>query len=301
MIKNAVAFRLPNGFDMTAEKLTEALAKSPFQQCGSSEAETCGWVPSRQNAELAHSVQGKILLTLCHEKKILPGSYVKRCVNEKAALIEENEGRKVGRKERKEIEENVVQELMPRAFTSMGFTSGWIDPAARLLVVDTGSVAKAESFIEHLRKTVPDLPKIALINPATSPIGAMSGWLSTFEPPEKFTIDQDCELATSEKAVVRYVKHTLEGEDVRNHLSEGKTPTKLGMTFDDRISFVLTDGLEIKRISLLDIVKEQESQAEGADEIFDAEFFIGSTEFTNMFEALIAAMGGEVQKEEQQD
>jgi recombination associated protein RdgC len=100
-----------------------------------------------------------------------------------------------------------------------------------------------------------------------SPSAAMTGWVAGGEAPSAFTLDQDLELRSTEKATVRYAKHSLDGEEIRQHIAAGKVVTRLAMTWNDRISFVLNDLLQIKRLAFLDILKEQaEARGQATDD-----------------------------------
>jgi DNA recombination-dependent growth factor C len=143
---------------------------------------------------------------------------------------------------------------------------------------------------------VNDLP-LQPINTALSPVSAMAGWLASGEPPSGFTIDRDCVLQapSEEKATVRYARHPLEGEEIRSHIANGKIATRLALTWNDRISFVLTDQMQVKQLAFLDILKEEaESQADTADEQFDAGFVLMAGQFGRFLPDLIEALGGEV-------
>ena len=126
----------------------------------------------------------------------------------------------------------------------------------------------------------------------------MTGWVAEGEAPSHFTIDQDLELRSAEKATVRYVKHTLEGEEIRHHIADGKVVTRLAMTWGDKISFVLNENLQIKRLGFLDILKEEgENQAENEDERFDIDFTLMTGELAHLLDDLIEALGGELIKD----
>jgi recombination associated protein RdgC len=110
----------------------------------------------------------------------------------------------------------------------------------------------------------------------------------------------DCELksVTEEKAAVRYVRHSLDGEEIKAHLTEGKLPTKLALTFDDRVSFLLTEKGEIKRLQFLDVVKEEaDGSGESAQELFDAHFALMTGELKRLIPAVVTALGGETRTE----
>lgn len=46
-------------------------------------------------------------------------------------------------------------------------------------------------------------------------------------------------------------------EKILTHIAAGKRDTILGATWNDRISFVLTEQLQIKRLEFLEIVNEE--------------------------------------------
>ena len=109
------------------------------------------------------------------------------------------------------------------------------------------------------------------------------------------------ESVGEEKATVRYVRHPLGDEvhdEIKSHLAAGKLPTKLALTWDDRVSFVLTDTLHIKRIAFLDIVKEQAEQdgETTMEEQFDADFALMTGELSKFVLEMINAIGGEVKE-----
>lgn len=272
------------------------LAKLALQPCGASDIQSIGWVPPRA-AGLIHSVNRQWLLALGVEKKLLPAAVVKQFAKDKAKTIEEAEGWRVGRKEMRYLREAAMAELLPRAFVRRSTTFGWIDPVNGWLVVDAASAPKAEQFLEHLRKSIDNFPaKLFRVN--TSPSHAMTSWVSDGEAPGSFTIDSDLNLTSAEHAQVRYVKHSLEGEDVRHQIADGKVATKLALTWADRISFVLTDDLQIKRLSFLDILKEQsDGQAENEEERFDIDFTLMTGEVARLLADLTSALGGEVVSE----
>ncbi len=214
---------------------------------------------------------------------------------DKAEAIEAQQGFKPGRKQMKEIKEAVLQELLPRAFTRRRRVFAWIDPVGGWLVIDAASPARAEEVLDALRDSLDELP-VKMVRTTLSPVSVMTGWLAANEAAGNFTIDLDCELraVTDEKAAVRYVRHALDGKDVQDHLAAGKLPTRLALTFDDRISFILTEKMEIKRVAFLDVIKEEaERQADAADMQMEADFALMSGELARLIPALLEVLGGE--------
>lgn len=300
--KNLQPYRLPAGWGMTADALAEQLARKQFQPCGNQDAESRGWVSPTGDGFLVHQVGAQWMICLQIESKLLPSAVVKEEAARRAEDIAEQQGYKPGRKQMKDLRELVLQELLPRAFRRTRKTFAWIDPVAGWLCVDAPSQARAEDLLEVLRQSLDTLP-LALVRTERSPTSAMADWLAGGEAPAGFTIDQDCRLrsATEERAEVTYTR-ALNEEQIREHLTSGKLPTKLAMTFDDRVSFTLTEKLEIKRLEFLDVVKE-DLDAQGAEDaaaLFDAGFALMTGELARLLPSLIDALGGELKASESQ-
>lgn len=292
--KNLQIYRLPAGWKPSPEALETQLGRNRFNPCGPMDPQTKGWLPPTDEPALAHAQGPYLLLSLAVEHKLLPSSVVNQTAQERAEELAVQQGYPVGRKQLKELRERVRDELMPRAFTRRRRTSVWIDTAGGWLVVDASNASKAEEVLEMLGKSLDEFP-LTRLNTAMSPVAAITDWLAGGDAPGAFTIDRDCELKSpvEEKAAVRYVRHTLEGDDVRQHIAAGKLPTRLALTWNDRISLILTEKLEVKRVAFLDVVKEEaEKQAENAAEQFEADLALMSGEFSRLLPAIVEALGG---------
>jgi recombination associated protein RdgC len=177
------------------------------------------------------------------------------------------------------------------AFTKQGSMWVWLDPQARTLVLDTGSQARADEVVSSLVEGLTGFA-LALLDTQTSPQAAMAHWLVSQETPAGFSVDRECELkaADESKAVVRYGRHPLDIAEVQQHIEHGKLPTRVAMTWDDRVSFVLTEGLQLRKVAMLDAVMEGQSQD---DDGFDADVAIATGELSKLIPELIDALGGE--------
>ncbi|KAA3653875.1 MAG: recombination-associated protein RdgC [Proteobacteria bacterium] len=295
--RNLQLYRLPVRWDMRIDQLEDQLARRRFMPCGSQDPESRGWLsPVGGDGPLVHAVGGQWLIALGIEHRLLPSSVVKQEAEERAARIELEQGFKPGRKQMKDLRDEVTREFMPRAFTRRNKVYAWIDPQDGWLAVDVASVSRAEDILEALRQSLDAFP-LTLVRTETSPVAAMSDWLAGGDVPGNFTIDMDCELksVTEDKAAVRYVRHSLDGDEIKTHLQEGKLPTKLALTWNDRVSFLLTDKGEIKRLQFLDVVQEEASAgSEDAAELFDAHFALMTGELRQLIPAVIGILGGEL-------
>lgn len=293
--KNIFIYRLPADCAITAAALQEKLAQKPLQPCSGLDKQSRGWVSCRGDDRLVHTANGQILFALGVEQKLLPATIITRFAKERVADIEAQQGYKVGRKELKDLKEAITEELLPRAFAIQRTTYAWLDLVNGYLIIDAASIVKAEELLEFLNKTLDDLP-VKPLHTELSPVAAMTDWLAGETAPAGFTIDRELELrATGEsKATVRYANHALEGEEILAHIAAGKRATRLGLTWNDRISFVLTEQLQIKRLEFLDIIKEESTTlADTADEMFDLDFTLMTGELAKMLVDLTDALGGE--------
>ncbi|ARP97378.1 recombination-associated protein RdgC [Bordetella genomosp. 13] len=293
--KNLRIYRLSSPWTLTGEQLEDSLARHAYQSGNNLEMQSLGWIAPREGGGLSHTINKQILLTLRAEKKLLPTTVINQVAKARAQEIEEQQGYKPGRKQMKEIKERVTDELLPRAFSIYRDTRVWIDTVNHWLVIDAAASAKADEVIGLLAKTVDPLP-LENLYVAQSPAAAMTGWLAADEPPANFTVDQDTELRSSgeSRAAIRYVKHTIDAEDVRRHIQSGKQCTRLAMTWADRVSFVLTESLDIKRVAPLDVLKEgADTVMQNDDEKFDSDMTLMTGELAKLLADLVEALGGE--------
>lgn len=305
MFKSSAYFRLAPEFvlpDLAA--LEEALQATHFLPCGATQPDSHGWVPPRGNksAVLAESVGGQLILKFCVERRPVPASAIKAALEERIEKYKQETGfERVGAKLKKEFKEEIVFELLPRAFTKRSTTLLWLDPVNRLLVVDSGTLAGADKIVTCLVDALTSIPGAAPtvglkpIQTQMSASASMAHWLSTREAPYRFTIDRDCELKTpdDQKSTVRYSRHTLEIDEVAQHLAAGKLPTQLALTWNERVSFVLTDTAQIRKLKLLDVVMDGVQEGGKDDDGFDTDAAILTGELSQLIPDLLEALGGE--------
>lgn len=293
--KNLKLYRLAASWNLTPDQVEQALEKQAFRGSNSLEMQTLGWLPPRENGGLVHTVNGQMLLNLRVDKKLLPATVVNQFAKARAADIEEQQGYKPGRKQMKEIKERVTDDLLPKAFSIYRDTRVWIDPVNRWVAIDAAASAKAGEVLGILAKCIDPFP-VESLYVAQSPAAAMTGWLAADEAPANLVIDQDTELRASgeSRAAIRYVKHSIDADDVRRHIQSGKQCTRLALTWADRISFVLTEGLDIKRIAPLDVLKENtDTVATNDDEKFDGDMMLMTGELAKLIDDIVVALGGE--------
>ena len=293
--KNLRIFRLAPSWSCSLDTLEAALEKQAFQPNGNRDMQSLGWIAPRPDSGLVYAQNGQYLITLRADKKLLPSTVINQVAKAKALDIEEQQGFKPGRKQMKDIKEQVTDELLPKAFSVYRDTRVWIDTKNHWLVIDAAAAAKSDEVLGMLAKAIDSFP-ISPLYVDQSPSAAMTGWLISDEAPSGFSIDQDTELRSTgeSRAAVRYVRQSIESDDVRKHVEAGKQCTRLALTWADRVSFVLSEGLEVKRVNPLDVLKEgQDSSAHNEAEQFDSDFTLMTGELAKLIDGLVEALGGE--------
>ena len=303
MFKNALVYSITNWQPPSLPELEARLGAARFAECGATQQESAGWVEPRgeKHAALIESVGGQWMLTLCTETKAVPSSVVKTQLESRLAKVEADTGRRPRGKQTKEIKEAIVHELLPRAFPKRSSTPVWIDPQALLVIVGAASAKKGDAVASRLVELLGGGIVLSLVQTEQSPAVAMAAWLRSKEAPAGFSIDRECELKQpdSEKATVKYVRHTLGIDEVAEHIAQGKVPTQLAMTWKGRVSFVLTDALTLKKIALLDVVLEAATASQGKDDKgFDADVAITTGELGRLVADLLDALGGELRRDD---
>lgn len=297
--RSLLIYRLSQVIDLAAETLEAALASKPARPCESQELSTYGFAAplgKGDNAPLVHAVEGMLLIRARKEERMLPGSVVRDALKEKVDEIEETQMRKVFKKERDQLKDEIVQAFLPRAFTRNASTYAAIDPAAGLIYVDATSPKRAEDLLSTLRECLGSLP-IRPVSVKIAPTATLTDWLKQQSAAEGFFVLDECDLRdTHEDGGSIAAKHQdLTSEEIQLHLSTGKQATKLSLAWQDKLSFVLDDKLQIKRLRFENILQEQAEQDGGDDALSQqsASFFLMMRTFRDFVPELLTALGGE--------
>ena len=291
-------YRIGAGWTASVEQMEEALALMPFTPCGATQDKSLGWVPPRGQAHgaLVELVGGHRILRFQIETKAVPGAVIKRHLDERVAAIEAKEGRKPGRKESRDLRDEIVQDLLPMAFAKTASVMVWVDVQAGRLVLDTSSQARADEVITALVKSLDGLP-LSPFNTQMSPQAAMTAWLTgaADDWPAHFAPGREVELKSADelKSVVKFTRHPIDPEQMLLHIGQGKLPTKLALDWDGRVSCVLTESTVLTKVAFLDGVFEDNASAEDEGG-FDADVAIATGELSALINDLTEALGGEL-------
>ena len=296
MFKSAIIYRI--GDNWTAPEVADlqaVLESQEFEPCTPSQAESVGWAPPRgiEHGPLVENVSGRYVLKFVVERKVVPGPALKAELEAACKEIETTQGRKPGKKERAELKEDIKFKLLSRAFSKKSAHLVLIDPKGQYLIVGASSHKGSDPIVNRIVDCMADAGRIIPLRNLSTEMTAsagMSQWLTSQEAPHGFTVDRELELKSSgeDKATIKYARHTLELEEIIEHIKQGKVPQSLGMTWDSKLSFLLTSALTLKKLQF----STQEGE-EGVDE-FDADVTLAAGGFSGLVPDLIDALGGEL-------
>ena len=290
--RNLTLFRFPSSLDLS--DLESRLGECALKPVGPLELSSRGFVPpfGQHGEALSHGLHDALWLTVGGEDKLLPSAVVNDLLQKKLAAIEEKEGRKPGGRTRKRLKDELITELLPRAFVRPVRSDALLDGQLGVIAVDTSSRKSAESVVSEVRRALGSFPALPL-NAEVAPRAILTGWLAGDALPDGLALGDECELRdpTDTGAVVKIQRMELPGDEIAKHLEAGKQCTRLALVLDDHVSFVLGEDLVVRKFKLLDGAVDQLESGEREDVAaeLDARFALMAVEFRRLFAVLESA------------
>ena len=287
--RNLTLFRFPTSLDLS--DLETRLSECALKPVGPLELSSRGFVsPFGHHGEaLSHAMHDALWVTVGGEDKLLPGAVVNDLLQKKLAAIEEKEGRKPGGRTRKRLKDELVTELLPRAFVRPVRSDALLDTTLGVIAIDTSSRKNAESVVSEIRRALGSFPALP-VNAETAPRAILTGWIAGDALPDGLSLGDECELRdpSDSGAVVKIQRMELVGDEINKHLEAGKQVTRLALVLDDHVSFVLGEDLVVRKFKLLDGAVDQ-LESTDRDDIaaeLDARFALMAGEFKRLFNVL---------------
>ncbi|MBT1450382.1 recombination-associated protein RdgC [Glaciecola sp. XM2] len=278
--KNLKIYRFTQDFTFDNAQLDNMLESMPFRHCSAQEISSMGFVsPVPKGEALYLQSSNAYWFTLKREDKILPASVVNAELAEKVSQIENETGSPVGKKAQKDLKEEVVQRLLPRAFNKHGFINGYVSLDEQIVVVDASSDGAAEVFLACLRKCLGSLPVVPLAKSQQQEV--LTSWLLKDAPQGIELLDEaEFKSPAQDGGIIRCKQHNLDADEILAHIQAGMWVQKLAIAYQDKLTCIIAEDLSIKRLKFTDIVKQQNEDI-GKDELqarLDADFSLFSAE-----------------------
>jgi recombination associated protein RdgC len=291
LFRNLTLFRFPSSIRASLEALDERLPEAALKPVGPLELSSRGFVSpfGRGDEALSHRVGDCVLLTLGGEDKLLPSAVVNEALAIKLDAVREREGRNPGGRERKRIKDEVLTDLLPRAFARPMRVNGYLDLALGWLVVDSSSRKTAESFVTALREALGSFPALP-VNAESSPRALLTAWISGEPMPKGFELGDECELRdpVDAGAIVKCRRQELDSDEVREHLKAGKQGFQLAVVFEERMEMVLAEDLVVRKLRFLETATEalEKDERDSLRAEVDATFALMSLELKGLLKRL---------------
>lgn len=287
--RNLTLFRFSEKSARGLKSLESKLDGHRLREVGPQELSIAGFVSPYgvDEAPLVHRVGQYALFVLGRNEKLLPSAVITQELAARLQKIEAKYGKKPGAKERKRLKDEVMTDLLPRAFSRRSTVYAYFSLENGWLAIDSASRKIAEEMVTQLRQALGTFPAVPMAA-ENGPRGLMTDWLIRGKLPSSLALGDECELRDPVEAgaVVRCRRQDLETDEVREHLKSGKQVFQLGLTFEDRLSFVLGEELTVRKLKFLDIVQEdlESASAESAVSELDARFALMTLELEKLFE-----------------
>lgn len=291
--RNLTLFRFPTTTKL--DELDKGLDECQLKPVGPLELSSRGFISpfGRDSDVFAARQRDAIWLTVGGEDRLLPGAVVNDMLAKKLEEIEQKEGRKPGGRTRKRIKDELITDLLPRAFVKPSRTDALLDVEHGIVVVDTSSRKNGENVISEIRRALGSFPALPL-NAEIAPRSVLTGWIAGEPLPDGLALGDECELRdpVDQGAVVKCQRQELQGDEIGKHLEAGKQVTRLALTLDDHVSFVLGEDLVVRKFKLLDGAVDQLESTERDDlrAELDARFALMAGEAKRLFAVLEKAL-----------
>ncbi|MDR1076344.1 MAG: recombination-associated protein RdgC [Xanthomonadaceae bacterium] len=284
--RNLTLFRFPMALDFS--QLDDLLPETQLKPVGPLELSSRGFIApfGRDSEALSHRIGDAIWVTMGGEDRLLPSSVVNDQLARKVAAIEEKEGRKLGGRARKRLKDDLLQELLPRAFVKTSRVDAMLDLQHGFVAVDTSSRKNGESMVSEIRRAMGSFPALPL-NAEVAPRNILTGWIAGESLPDGLSLGEECELKDpiDGGAVVKCLHQDLASKEISQHLEAGKQVTRLALNLDDHVSFVLGEDLVVRKLKFLEgaVDRLESTEREDLHAELDARFALLSGEVRRLF------------------
>lgn len=270
--KNLTVYRVHPEFKLPSpKKLQELLSEFEFTPCGPTDKQKYGWTSPLSNGifQLFLGEKDFVVFKARLQKRPIPAETIRTEVELKVKAVEAVEGRYLRTPEKAAIKDEVIMDLLPRAFTRDSYHYLVYIPSLNVLVSDQSSTSNAEASLSLLRKTLGSLPCVP-VTFKQHPSSVMTEWLKdNSKLPEKIKplssvkvchdIDTDSALSTKNL--------DLDSASVKEALKADFKVDQLALEFSDVFSFVAKENGNLVKIRWADQIADRNEDYDPNDRL----------------------------------
>ena len=304
---NVMVYRLRKELSVAQDELEDLLGRAASRPLGHREMSQFGFIrPFGDGGAFVETIRPNVLyLSAIRRERSIPARVVKEEVTKRVRVIEDEQMRNVGRKERDGIKDEVLIDLIPRAFETTARINALICPP--YIFVDQSSPKRAEDFLSLLRQTLGSLSVLPVMV-KDDPAATMTGWvLDSNNLPYPLTVGEafQSRSRSQKDQTLSGKKVDLSDEEIRNLLTANREVTQLELGANisgTTMWFKLTNLITIKGLKWPADLSDTALDHAGADNdnsvaLERSILFIISSLLMGLVAELLQAFGGETKVE----
>lgn len=299
MFRNLRFYHISSPWPKTEELLSKTLSENPFTPCGAFSERTAGWEAPADidGAPLCRRLNGADLLQLRTQSRVLPVAAIKEAMEERVSEYRSRMEQDPPRSELRRIREETRDELLPKALLRSERSRACYIEAESLLVIDAGTDAKAEWFIDQLRTCFGQFSCVPLT--FHQPPGDLLKRIFLGESLLGFSLGRECRMQdlSDSRSTVTWRESELTDQSIRRHVIDGMKLTHLGVGFDEILSCVINEDGVISKLKFIEGDATDTPDYEDALARLDADFVLLTGTISRMIKAFRKLLGGYIQQE----
>ncbi len=293
MFRNLRFYRVTSPWPDSEEKLSEILSTNAFSPCGSFAERSAGWEAFGNNEDepLCRRLNGADLFQLRTQSRVLPVAAINEALEDRLAEFRSRMKLEPTRSEVRRLKEETRDKLLPTSLVKSERNRACFIQSESLLVIDVGTVTKAEWVIDQLRASFDEFyctPLTFNNSPADLLTGIFMG-----DSPLGFSLGHECRMqdVKDTKSVVTWRDFELSDHSIRQHVVDGMRITHLGVGFDEVMTCVIDQEGVISKVKF---IEGEVADQWGEDPMakMDADFVLLTGAVRRLMEDLKKLLGG---------
>lgn len=292
LFKQIQLFRLGNASSSLYDQLNEKMILLQFQPCLPSLPISVGWVSplGEDQAPLTEQINQRLMICMQIEEKILPAVVIRQALEAKVKEWEIKQDRKLGKKEKNSLKDEVIMNLLPRCFSKISRIYAYFDTKNHWLILNTTNKKRTEQFLTLLKKTLSETNIHSFETKKISSI--LTQWVKHKDSPDAFMIEKKCVLQdiNQKSRVIRCQQQDLFVNSIHDFIKDGCEIKQIALFWRDSIRLTLVDDFTLRSIQFEEELKDQvkDLEAETRQQKFMADFFIMGETLSSLLTDIIA-------------